>query len=179
MGSSGGGSQPQTVTPGEAAQASVGTAGAGEMMGIANQPIEQYSQLATTEQLGPAQAQTQQALANQAAYQSAAAQRDIQSRIDPQAYAQREMRMQAANQRLSEIYGTSPGAFTFRSPQAYAIPGSGATPSLADLQANAGAIASNVSTASVDKSGANPNLVSPNNPQGLPQAIAPQSYYTT
>jgi hypothetical protein len=177
----GGGSapQPQVVHPGEAAQAAVGTAGAGEMMAIANQPIEQYSQLATTEQLGPAQAQTQQALANQAAYQSAAAQRDIQSRIDPQAYAQREMRMQAANRRLGQIEGTSPGAFTFRSPQAYAVPGSSATPSLADLQANAGAIASNLSTASVDQQGANPQLVSPNNPQGLPQAIAPQSYYTT
>jgi hypothetical protein len=146
------------------------------MMGIANQPIEQYSQLATTEQLGPAQAQTQQALANQAAYQSASAQRDIQSRVDPQAYAQREMRMQAANKRLGQVYGVDPSAFTFRAPQAYQVPGSGATPSLADLQANAAAIASNVSTASVNRQGADPNLVSPSNPQGLPQAINPQSY---
>ena len=176
MGAGGGGSQPQTVTPGEAAQASVGTAGAGEMMAIANQPIEQYSQLATTEQLGPAQMQAQQALANQGAYQSAMAQRDIQSRVDPQAYAAREMQMQAANKRLGQIYGVDPSAFTFRAPQAYQVPGSSATPSLADLQANANAIASNVSTASVNRQGADPNLVSPSNPQGLPQTINPKSY---
>ena len=117
---------PEVVHPGEAAQAAVGTAGAGEMMSISDQPIEQYSQLATTEQLGPAQMQTQQALANQAAYQGAVAQRDIQSRVDPQAYAQREMRMQAANKRLGQIYGTDPSAFTFRGPSAYAVPGSSA-----------------------------------------------------
>jgi hypothetical protein len=178
MGAGGGSSQPQTVTPGEAAQASVGTAGAGEMMGIANQPIEQYSQLATTEQLGPAQAQTQQALANQAAYQSASAQRDIQSRVDPQAYAQREMRMQAANKRLGQIYGVDPSAFTFRAPQAYAVPGSAATPSLANLQGNAAAIASNVSTAGVNQQGANPYLNAPTNAQGLPQSIPSTSYLT-
>jgi hypothetical protein len=178
MGSSGGGSQPQTITPGEAAQASVGTAGAGEMMAIANQPIEQYSQLATTEQLGPAQMQAQQALANQGAYQSAMAQRDIQSRVDPQAYAAREMQMQAANKRLGQIYGVDPSAFTFRAPQAYQVPGSAATPSLANLQANAGAIASNVSTAGVDQQGANPYLNAPANAAALPQQINPQSYLT-
>jgi hypothetical protein len=178
MGASGGSSKPDVIHPGEAAQAAVGTAGAGEMMAMANQPIEQYSQLATTEQLGPAQAQTQQALANQAAYQSAAAQRDIQSRVDPQAYAQREMRMQAANKRLGQVYGVDPSAFTFRAPQAYAVPGSSASPSLADLQANAAAIASNVSTAGVNQQGANPYLNAPANATALPQQIKPQSYLT-
>jgi hypothetical protein len=100
---------PDPITPGEAAQAAVGTAGAGEMMSVANQPIEQYGNLATTEELGPAETQTQQSLANQAAYQSASAQQDIQSRLDPQAYAQRQMRLSAATSRLGQLYGTDPG----------------------------------------------------------------------
>jgi hypothetical protein len=166
---------PDPITPGEAAQAAVGTAAAGEMMSVANQPVEQYGNLATTEQLGPAETQTQQALANQAAYQSASAQQDIQSRIDPMAYAQRQMRMQSANQRLGQLYGQNPSAFTFRAPGAYAIPGSGAVPDLATLTQGSGQIAQNLATASVDKSGGNPQLTRPTG-TNLGTPIAPQSY---
>lgn len=167
---------PDPITPGEAAQAAVGTAAAGEMMSVANQPVEQYGNLTTTEALGPAETQTQQALANQAAYQSASAQQDIQSRIDPMAYAQRQMRMQSANKRLGQLYGTDPTAFTFRAPGAYAIPGSGATPDLATLTQNAGSIAENLSTASVDKSGGDPQLMTPKG-KSLATPIAAQGYF--
>ena len=164
MGSSGG-SQPKVITPGESAQAATGTAGAGEMMSIANQPIEQYANLATMSALGPAETQAQQALQNQAAYQSAAAQQDMQSRVDPQAYAQRQMRMQAATQRLGQLYGQDPTAFTYRDQGAYSVPGTSSVPSLADLGAMGSAIARNVYTASVDKKGTNPQLRNPQNPQ--------------
>ena len=167
---------PDPITPGEAAQAAVGTAAAGEMMSVANQPVEQYGNLATTEQLGPAETQTQQALANQAAYQSASAQQDIQSRIDPMAYAQRQMRMQAATQRLGQLYGQDPTAFSFRAPGAYAIPGSGAVPDLAALTQGSGQIAQNLAVASVDKSGGNPQLTRPTG-TNLGTSIAPQSYF--
>src|SRR5215471_2749418 len=125
---------PKPITPGEAAQAAVGTAGAGEMMSIANQPIEQYANLYTTSQLGPAETQAQTALANQAAYQSAAAQQDIQSRVDPLAYAQRQMRMKAATDRLGQLYSQDPSAFTFRAPSAYTVPGTVDVPALSTLR---------------------------------------------
>jgi hypothetical protein len=166
---------PEPIHPGEAAQAAVGTAAAGEMMSVANQPVEQYANLATTEALGPAETQTQQALANQAAYQSAAAQQDIQSRLDPMAYAQRQMRMQSANKRLGQLYGVDPTAFTFRAPGAYAIPGSAATPPLADLTQNAGQIAKNLAVASVNRAGANPQITTPQGVNMTPTAA--QSYF--
>jgi hypothetical protein len=153
--------QPKVITPGEAAQAAVGTAGAGEMMSIANQPIEQYANLYTTQQLGPAQMQTQQALANQAAYQGASAQQDIQSRVDPLAYAQRQMRLKAATDRLGQLYGQDPSAFSFRAPGAYAIPGTSDVASLPTLRGAASDIAANLATGSVDKSGTNPRLQIP------------------
>jgi len=157
--------QPDVVHPGEAAQAAVGTAGAGEMMAIANQPIEQYSNLATNVALGPAQIRAQQALANQAALQGAQAQRDIQSQVDPYAFAQREMRLQQATNRLGQLYGQNPLDVAYRQPGAYAMPGS--IPDIAALRAQGAAIASNLSTASVNKSGANPKVVNPNRPQGV------------
>lgn len=169
--------QPEVVHPGEAAQAAMGTAGAGEMMSVANQPVEQYGQLQTNEALGPAQMQTQQALANRAAYQGALAQRDIQSRVDPQAYAQREMRMQAANKRLGRIYSQDPTSFSFSAPQAYAIPGTADQPDLGQIVANAQAVASRLSTGSVNKAGADPRLNKPRNPKDIPYAMAGQSYY--
>jgi hypothetical protein len=157
--------QPQVITPGQSAQAATGTAGAGEMMSVANQPIEQYANLATTSALGPAEQQAQQALQNQAAYQAAQAQQDIQSRVDPQAYAQRQMRMQAANTRLGQLYGQDPSAFTYRAPSAYAVPGTADVASLDALRKMGSAIASNVATASVSSKGTNPQLVNPANPK--------------
>jgi hypothetical protein len=158
---------PEVVHPGEAAQAAVGTAGAGEMMSIADQPIEQYANLATTSALGPAEMQTQQALANQAAYQAAQAQQDIQSRVDPLAYAQRQMRLQATTQRLGQLTGQNPADVNYRAPGAYVVPGTADMPTLADLQAQGAAIASNLSTAAVNRAGANPRLVGPVNPQDV------------
>ena len=170
---------PETVHPGEAAQAAMGTAAAGEQMSIANQPVEQYGNLMTTEQLGPAQMQTQQALANQAAYQGALAQRDIQSRVDPAAYAQREMRMQAANTRLGDLYNVNPKAYSFSAPQAYAIPGTADSPSLDDLQKLGSAVASRLSVGSVNKAGADPRLLAPNNvvPLSSVPTVQGKSYY--
>jgi len=162
---------PAPITPGQAAQAAVGTAGAGEEMSIANQPIEQYSNLYTTTQLGPAETQTQQALANQAALQSAAAQQDIQSQVDPLAYAQRQMRLKAATDRLGQLYGQNASAFTARAPGAYAIPSMGSVPQLSNLRQGAGQIAKNLAIGSVDRSGTNPQLQVP---QG--QNLSP-SYY--
>jgi hypothetical protein len=155
---------PDPITPGQSAQAAVGTAGAGEMMSIADQPIEQYSQLATQEALGPAQIQAQQSLANRAALSGAQAQQDIQSSVDPQAYAQRQMRMQAANKRLGQLYGVNPTAYSYSAPGAYAMPSTASSPDLATLRANAAAIASNISTAGVNKAGADPRLNAPGNP---------------
>lgn len=164
---------PDVVTPGESAQAAVGTAAAGEMMSVANQPIEQYGNLANTMALGPAQMQTQQALANQAALQSAQAQQAIQSSVDPQAYAQRQMRMNAANKRLGRLYGVDPTAFGYSAPaNTFNVAQANQLPDINQLQANAAALSSMLSTASVDKSGANPALNAPNNPQALPYSVA-------
>lgn len=167
---------PDVVHPGEAAQAAMGTAAAGEMMSIANQPIDQYGNLLTTEMLGPAQMQTQQALANQAALRGAQAQMDIQSRVDPQAYAQRQMRMNADNKRLGRLYGVDPTAPTYRAPEAYGIPGSDATPSLAQLRTMGADVASNLSTGIVNKQGTSPKLLAPGKPKPV-APVAAQSYF--
>jgi len=168
--------KPEVIHPGEAAQAAVGTAAAGEQMSIANQPIEQYANLATTSSLGPAEVQAQTALANQAAMQSAQAQQDIQSRVDPMAYAQRQMRLQSATNRLGQLYSQNPSAFTFRAPGAYAVPGTGSVMPLDALRAQGSAIASNLSTGAVDAKGTNPKLVGPTNPTS-PALTASSSYF--
>jgi len=165
----------QPIHPGEAAQAAVGTAGAGEMMSIANQPIEQYANLYTNTQLGPAEMQTQQALANQAAYQGALAQQDIQSRVDPLAYAQRQMRLKAATTRLGQLYGQDPSAFSFRAPSAYTVPGTVDVPALSTLRQGAADIASNLAIASVNKGGYDPRLQLPDG-TNLSVPTAAQTY---
>lgn len=176
MGAGGGGGTPEVIHPGEAAQAAVGTAAAGEMMSVANQPIEQYANLATTSSLGPAEIRAQTALQNQAAYQAAQAQRDIQSRVDPMAYAQREMRLKASTDRLGQLMQTDPSQYAYRTPGAYAMPGTGDVPSLDELRAQSAAAASQLSTAAVDKKGTNPRLVGPRNPL-LPNLTPAQSYF--
>lgn len=166
---------PEVVHPGEAAVAAMGTAAAGEQMSLANQPVDQYGNLVTTELLGPAQMKTQQALANQAALQGAKAQMDIQSRVDPQAYAQRQMRMNAANQRLGRLYGVDPTSPTYRAPDAYTVPGSDATPSVGNLAQLGQIISSNLSYGKVNGAGGDPTLV-----KGTPTNITPttaQSYF--
>jgi hypothetical protein len=146
------------------------------MMSIANQPIEQYANLATTRALGPAEMQAQQALSGQAAFQGAQQQQDIQSRVDPLAYAQRQMRLKAATDRLGQLYGQDPTAFTFRAPSAYAVPGTADVPGLADLRAQGSAISSQLSTGEVDRSGTNPRLAGPAKPI-LPTLTPTASYF--
>jgi Tfp pilus assembly protein PilV len=137
------------------------------MMSIADQPVEQYGNLYTTSMLGPAEVQAQTALQNQAAYQSAAAQQDIQSRVDPLAYAQRQMRLKASTDRLGQLYGQDPSAFNFRAPSAYTVPGTAGVPALGTIAGGAQNIARNLATASVNAQGANPQLVLPKNPPGV------------
>jgi hypothetical protein len=169
---------PEVIHPGEAAVAAMGTAAAGEKMSLANQPVDQYGNLLTTEMLGPAQMQTQQALANQAALQGAKAQMDIQSRVDPQAYAQRQMRMNATNQRLGRIYGVDPTAPVYSAPGAYQIPGSDATPDVTRMAQLGRMVASNLSYGKVSGSGGDPTLVTPGKGAAQTAGVyAPQSYF--
>lgn len=167
---------PDVVHPGEAAQAAMGTAAAGEKMSVANQPVDQYGNLVNTIALGPAAMQAQTSLAGRAAKQSAQQQMDIQSSVDPQAYAQRQMRMNSANARLGKLYGVDPTAFKYAAPSnTYGMPGTADLPDITALSRNARAIASNLSTGAVNKSGANPVLNAPGNIQAMPYAI-PASY---
>ena len=167
---------PDPITPGQAAQAAMGTAAAGEMMSVANQPIDQYGNLVNTMALGPAAMQTQQALAGRAAKQGARQQMDIQSSVDPQAYAQRQMRMNAANQRLGQLYQVDPKAFSYSAPGAYVVPGTGDLPDLNQLQQNAAAIASRLYTGGLNSRGTDPVLNAPQNVQALPAPTKGTSY---
>ena len=167
---------PHVVTPGEAAVAAMGTAAAGEEMSVANQPVDQYGNLINTLQLGPAAMQAQQSLAGRAAKQGAQQQMDVQSSVDPQAYAQRQMRMDAANKTLGRLYGVDPTAYKYNTPaNTYSIPGSADLPDPGQMAANARALASNLSVGKVNGAGGQPTLVGPQNPQGLSTAI-PASY---
>lgn len=170
---SGGGSTPQPVKPGESTQAAVGAAGAGEMMSIADQPVEQYANLATASQLGPAEQQTQTALQNQAALQSAQAQMDIMSRVDPLAYQQRQMRLQAATNRIGQLTNQTPSAFTANFPGAYQVGDTSQVGALSDLARQGRAIASNLAIPSVSSQGTNPQLNYPKNPQNVTPYSAP------
>lgn len=168
--------KPDVIHPGEAAQAAVGTAGAGEQMAIANQPIEQYANLATTGALGPAEMQMQQALAGRAAMQGAQQQFAVQSQVDPMAYAQRQMRLKAATDRLGQLYGQDPSAFSYTAPGAFSIPGTSSLPALSALRAQGSDIASQLSTGAVSSLGTDPRLVGPSNAQN-PALTSTRSYY--
>jgi hypothetical protein len=175
----GGSKPPEVVHPGEAAQAAMGTAAAGEMMSVANQPVDQYGNLLNTISLGPAAMQVQQALAGRAAKQGAQQQMDIQSSVDPQAYAQRQMRMNAANKVLGRLNNVDPTAYAYNTPSnTYSLPGSGDLPDPIALARNARAVASNLSVGAVNKSGTNPVLHPPSasSLQSLPYAIPANSY---
>jgi hypothetical protein len=169
---------PETYSPGQAAQAAMGTAGAGEMMSVANQPVDIYGNLLNTISMGPAAMQAQTALSGRAAKQAAQQQMDIQSSVDPQAYAQRQMRMNAANKALGRIYGVDPTAPRYNAPSnTYAIPGSGDLPDPVAMARNAQALSGLLSTGAVNKAGANPvlNRPSTSSMSGLPYAV-PTSY---
>jgi hypothetical protein len=173
---------PDVVHPGEAAQAAMGTAAAGEMMSVANQPVDQYGNLLNTIALGPAAMQAQQALAGRAAKQGAQQQMDIQSSVDPQAYAQRQMRMNAANATLGKLYGVDPTAYKYNTPSnTYSVPGSADLPDPVALARNAQSLSGLLSTGAVNKSGTNPVLNKPSAKAmtgTVPYAI-PTSYLTS
>jgi hypothetical protein len=155
----------------------MGTAAAGEMMSVANQPVDQYGNLINTLSLGPAAMQAQTALSGRAAKQAAQQQQDIQSSVDPQAYAQRQMRMNAANSRLGKLYGVDPTAYAYNAPSnTYAMPSSASLPDPTSLARNARAIASNLSVGAVNKSGTNPVLRGPANVQAMPYAVPSSTY---
>jgi hypothetical protein len=108
------------------------TAGLG--MGIANEPLASYSRLYSESMLGPQYQQLQSGLAARSALQSSLAGRDIASRADPAAFAQREARLAAANTRLSRLYGQDIGTFaTFRAPQVYGVPTTEQLPSAKEV----------------------------------------------
>jgi hypothetical protein len=167
---------PETYSPGQAAQAAMGTAAAGEQMSLANQPLDQYGNLINTLTLGPAAMRAQTALSGRGAKQAAQQQMDIQSSVDPQAYAQRQMRMTAANKALGRLYGVDPTSPRYNTPgNTYSMPGSADIPDPQLLAQNARALASNLSIGSVNSAGANPTLRGPNNAKALPYAV-PASY---
>jgi len=161
MGQSGG-KAPEVIHPGEAAQAAMGTAAAGEQMSIANAPIEQYANLYANTRLGPAEMRTQQALANQAAMQSASAQQAVQATVDPLAYAQRQMRLKAATDRLGQLTGQPASAFGYSDPRAFQTADMTQIDPLGTLARAGQNFAGALSIGSVNKAGANPMLISPN-----------------
>jgi len=123
--------------------------------------------------------QAQQALAGRAAKQGAQQQMDISSSVDPQAYAQRQMRMNAANARLGQLYNVDPTAFAYNAPSnTYAVPGSADLPDPAALARNAQSLSNMLSTVAVSKAGTNPVLNKPSASAmsgGVPYAV-PTSY---
>jgi hypothetical protein len=172
---------PQTYSPGEAAQAAMGTAAAGEMMSVANQPIDQYGNLINMMAMGPYSMQVQGSLAGRAAKQAAQQQMDIQSSVDPQAYASRQMRMNAANQRLGRLYGVDPTGYKYNTPSnTYSIPGSADLPDPIALARNAQSLSKMLSIGAVNKAGANP-VISPPSAKAMtgamPYAIQPNTTY--
>jgi hypothetical protein len=112
---------------------------------------------------------------NQESYQGSQAQQDIQSIVDPLAYAQRQMRLKASTDRLGQLYGQDPSAFSYRAPSAYAIPGTGQIPQLSTLTGAGQTIAGNLSTADVTAAGTDPTLIGGNSANGAP--TAKQSYF--
>jgi hypothetical protein len=167
---------PETYSPGQAAQAAMGTAAAGEMMSVANQPVDQYGNLVNTLAYGPSAMRAQTALSGRAAKQAAQQQMDIQSSVDPQAYAQRQLRMNAANKRLGQLYNVDPTSPKYNAPgNTYSMPGSADLPDLNQMSQMGSAIASKLSTGAVNKAGANPTLTGPARPIDMAYAI-PASY---
>jgi hypothetical protein len=145
-------------TPGQAATAAIGTAGAGTLMDTANAPIQAYGNLYTNTMLDPYLSKTQTAVQNQAALQAASAQQDIQARLDPMAYQQRQMRLKASTQKLGRLYGMDPSAFTFSAPGAYQTANLAKAPSLGQLSGDSRLIANALQLAKVSGSGGDPTL---------------------
>jgi hypothetical protein len=152
---------PEPTRPKEASQAAVQAMQAGSLYDIANAPVTGYADLYTQAALGPARMQLQNALSAQGALQAAQAQEDIQSRVDPMAYAARQMNLKATTSRLGQLYGMDPNAFSYRAPSVYATP---ALPDIRSLAAGSRAIATNVTPVSV---GGNVNLGTASGPTSV------------
>lgn len=146
-------SAPQQPTPQQSAQAAVQATEAGDIYQAANAPVTGYADLYTQAMLGPARAQLAQGLTNQQQLQSAMAQQDIQSRLDPQAYAMRKMNETAAQSRLAQLYGMDPTAFMARYPEAYATPSAQSLPDLGTLAGAGKNIAGQFTPVSISGSG--------------------------
>jgi hypothetical protein len=145
---------PSPPSPQESASAAVQATLAGDEYQTLNAPIQGYTDLYLQSLLGPARAQLSSGLAAQTALQGAMAQKDIQSRTDPQAYAIRQMNLNAAQSRLGSLYGMDPTAFSYRAPSAYATPTSAQIPPLSSIDALSRATAGAMVPVSLDKSGA-------------------------
>jgi hypothetical protein len=104
---------------------------------------------------------------------------DIQASIDPQAYAQRQMRMNAANARLGKLYNVDPTAFGRAPTSAYSVGTLSDLPDIGQVTQNARDIASRLSTGAVNKFGGDPILNPPNYARDLsyPGLKPPVSYY--
>lgn len=150
-------SVPQQPTPAESAQAAVQAAQAGDIYQLANMPLTGYQDLYTQATLGPARAQLAQGLTNQQQLQSAMAQQDILSRLDPQAYSMRKMNETAAQSRLAQLYGMDPTAFSANYPAAYATPSAGNLPDPTALAAQGKTVAK-LSTPVSMGDGGNPQI---------------------
>lgn len=174
MGSPKAPSPPSPPSPQEAAQAALSATQAGDVYDVANAPIQGYADLYTQAMLGPARAQLQQGLINQQALQSAMAQQDIQSRVDPMAYATRQMNLKAATSRLGQLYGMDPSAFSYRQPSAYGTPTAAALPSLDTISGVP--FASRLSTVTMNKSGA-PSIYTPSGSGQVPGAGGAPAQY--
>jgi hypothetical protein len=77
------------------------------------------------------------------------------------------------------LYGVNPTAISYQGGgQAYQVPGSENQPDISKLRQIANAVASNVSTAAVNKSGANPVLKGPVNPLAVTGGTFPSQSYS-
>jgi hypothetical protein len=144
---------PPPPSPAESASAAVQSTLAGDIYHTLNAPIQGYTDLYLQSLLGPTRAQLSSGLAAQTALQGAMAQKDIQSRTDPQVYAMRQMNLNAAQSRLAGLYGMDPTTFSYRAPSVYATPTSAQIPALSSIDALTKATAANMVPVSLDKGG--------------------------
>jgi hypothetical protein len=167
---------PSPPSPQESASAAVQATLAGDTYQTLNAPIQGYTDLYLQSLLGPTRAQLSSGLAAQTALQGAMAQKDIQSRVDPQAYAMRQMNLNAAQSRLGSLYGMDPSAFSYRAPSAYATPTGAQIPPISSIDALTRATAGSMVPVSLDKGG-NINIGQPTGGgAAVPSNVIPGAY---
>jgi hypothetical protein len=161
---------PKPPSPEEAARAAVMATQAGDIYQMVNAPLTGYADLYSQAMMGPARMQLQQGLAAQGGLQAAQAQEDIQSRVDPMAYAIRQMNLKSSSSRLGQLYGMDPSKFSYRSPAAYSIPSNAQMPNISNINALSNVLASNVSRVNLGRGGQT-SVTSPTNPQTMPNVL--------